>query len=133
MLYVYEVQVVAEAQRKGVGKHLATLAELIAKKNAMKGVLLTSFKNNPASNDFFLRKLKGYAVSPISPSYANPLSAEEFTYEILAKLWDPEAEALLKARADEARQAWLESDLEEKVMEKLAEGKDSKACTRAYS
>lgn len=64
----------------------------------MKGVLLTSFKNNASSNGFFLQKLKGYTVSPISPSYSNPLSADEFTYEILAKLWDAEAEVKPNSR-----------------------------------
>ena len=68
------------------------LCELIARKNEMKGVMLTCFKNNPAAMGFYLekashdashcctylaldrfaRQLK-YVVDPISPSYVNPL------------------------------------------------------------
>ena len=38
----------------------------------MQGVMLTSFKNNPAATAFYLEKLK-YTIDPISPSYVNPL------------------------------------------------------------
>jgi len=119
LCYVYDIQVNAPVQRRGVGKHLMLLVELIAKKNAMKGIMLTSFKNNDVSNSFYLQKLK-YVIDPISPSYSNPMSADQYEYEIISKLWDKESQQRLQAQADDARSAWLEYDLEQKVIEKLA-------------
>ena len=65
------------------------VAELVARKNGMKGVMLTTFKNNPPATAFY-NKLK-YNISPISPSWVNPLGAEEYTYEIMAKIFCEEA------------------------------------------
>jgi len=120
VLYVYEIQIAEALQRKGVGKFLMQLCELVARKNEMKGVMLTCFKNNPAAMDFYLQKLK-YRIDPISPSYVNPLAAEEYTYEIVSKLFCDEAKKALKKRAEEARGAWLEEGLEEMVHKKAAE------------
>jgi len=117
VLYVYEVQVSEALQRKGVGKFLMQLCELIARKNDMKGVMLTCFKNNPSALAFYLEKLK-YVIDPISPSYVNPLAADEYTYEIISKIFCAESKKALKKRADEARAAWMEEELEEMVMKK---------------
>lgn len=49
MLYCYELQVAATAQRRGLGKFLMVLLELIARREAMTHVVLTVFKVNAAA------------------------------------------------------------------------------------
>lgn len=56
VLYCYELQLEAEAQRKGLGKFMMQILELMAFTNNMKKVVLTILKLNPSS-DFF-RALK---------------------------------------------------------------------------
>jgi len=115
VLYVYELQIAEMAQRKGVGKFMMQICELVGRKNNMKGVMLTSFKNNPSANAFYLEKLK-YVIDPISPSYVNPLAKDEYSYEIISKIWCKDAQKALKKRAEEARDCWLEEGLEDMVM-----------------
>ena len=59
---VFDVHVAAESQRKGLGKHLVTLCELIARREAMEAMLV-SMANSELSEDgkcFFLNGLKGW-------------------------------------------------------------------------
>jgi len=111
VLYVYEIQLEEEIQRKGVGKFLMQASELIAKQNKMLGVMLTCSKTNTAGMEFYLNKLK-YTVDCISPSYVNP--TEEYSYEIISKIFDEKARRMLQFQADEAREEFLEgSDSED--------------------
>eukprot|EP00899_Mesostigma_viride_P026071 jgi/Mesvir1/6649/Mv10251-RA.1 len=71
VLYVYELQLAAAARRKGLGRHLMVLMELVARKNLMKGVMLTCQKSNQASLQFY-SGLK-YQIDDISPSKSDPL------------------------------------------------------------
>ena len=66
MMYVHEIQVAPNAQRKGVGKMLTMLTEVVAKKAGVKGVVLKVPKANSAAAAFYLAAK--YVVSPLSPS-----------------------------------------------------------------
>lgn len=56
VLYCYELQLENAAQRKGLGKFMMQILELIAFTNNMKKVVLTILKLNPSSQ--FFRTLK---------------------------------------------------------------------------
>lgn len=83
VVYCYEIQIVPEARRKGLGKFLMQILELLAHKTDMKKVMLTTFKHNPVGEDFFMKKLK-YAVDEISPE--EPLFDDGYSYVILSKI-----------------------------------------------
>lgn len=83
VLYCYEIQLVPEVRRKGLGKFLMQILELLAYKTDMKKVILTIFKNNPVGEDFFMKKLK-YSVDETSPE--DPLFDEGYSYMILSKI-----------------------------------------------
>jgi len=88
VLYCYEIQLCEEVRRKGLGKFLMQILELIAFKTSMEKVMLTVFRHNVASQEFFVNKLK-YSVDETSPV----LSVEDLvfddlegvSYEILSK------------------------------------------------
>ncbi|KAL7260226.1 hypothetical protein ACSBR1_005989 [Camellia fascicularis] len=96
VLYVYESQLGPHVQRKGLGKFLMQLIELIAHKNQMGAVVLTVQKENLLAMNFYMSKLR-YTISTISPSRADPLMGLEKSYEILCKAFDHEAKAILEA------------------------------------
>ena len=85
VLYVYELQVAPSAKRKGLGKHMMCLLEMIARKYGMKFVMLTVFTENSGGMEFY-RNLK-YIVDETSPQF-NDLGQDEksaATYQILSK------------------------------------------------
>lgn len=107
VLYVYELQVSAHSRSQGLGRHLMQIAELWARKNGMKGVMLTSLRANPRATAFYERMK--YQVDDISPIKVDPLAPpEDYNYEIYSKIWDQDARETLKRRADEARKQWEE-------------------------
>merc|ERR1711934_963201 len=116
VLYLYELQLHKSMQRKGLGQRMMQVAELVARKNGMKGLMLTTFKNNPPATAFY-NKLK-YNISPISPSWVNPLGAEEYTYEIMAKIFCEEASQTLMKAAEACRQEWVEDGIDNAVDQK---------------
>ena len=81
-LYVYELQAASSARRRGIGKRLMQLAELIARRNGLQWVMLTVLKANAAARDFYTLKMK-YAVDDDSPSKCGVPDAE---YESLSKV-----------------------------------------------
>lgn len=85
VMYIYEIQVAAHAQRKGVGKLLMQLLLLVARKHGMKLVVLTVFKSNTAALAFYQSKL-GFAIDETSPSACGDATQ---SYEILSKVVDP--------------------------------------------
>ncbi|KAJ0981236.1 hypothetical protein J5N97_009491 [Dioscorea zingiberensis] len=95
VLYIFELQLESCVQRKGLGKFLMELLELIAHKNRMGAVMLTVQKDNTSAVDFYIKKLR-YCISSISPSRVNPLIGSETRYEILCKTFDSEAKAKLE-------------------------------------
>jgi len=87
VLYCYEIQLEKAVRRKGLGKFLMQILELLAFKAQMKKVMLTVFRNNHESQEFFKKKLK-YEVDESSPeeSLASAvLDEESSTHEILSK------------------------------------------------
>ncbi|GMP59366.1 hypothetical protein CsSME_00022666 [Camellia sinensis var. sinensis] len=95
VLYVYELQLGPHVQRKGLGKFLMQLIELIARKNQMGAVVLTVQKENLLAMNFYMSKLR-YTISTVSPSRVDPLMGLEKSYEILCKAFDHEAKAILE-------------------------------------
>lgn len=87
VLYCYEIQLEKTVRRKGLGKFLMQILELLAFKAQMKKVMMTVFKNNLEAQEFFKKKLK-YEVDETSPedSFVSTMMDEEpETYEILSK------------------------------------------------
>lgn len=86
VLYCYEIQLTEEVRRKGLGKFLMQVLELMAFKNNMSKVMLTCFKDNTTAQSFFKDKLK-YTVDETSPeeSLAEKIY-EDYHYQILSKI-----------------------------------------------
>lgn len=87
VLYCYEIQLTKPARRKGLGKFLMQILELLAHKNHMTKVMCTVLKSNIDSKTFFVDKLK-YEVDETSPeeSMEEALFDEDgYTYQILSK------------------------------------------------
>ena len=61
-LFVYDIQVEEAFQRKGLGKHLMQVCELIGTKQRMKFVQLLLPNGSERAVDFLTSKLKGYGV-----------------------------------------------------------------------
>jgi len=86
VLYCYEVQLTEAVRRKGLGKFLMQILELMAFKTNMAKVMLTVFKDNGAANSFFKEKLK-YTVDETSPEEDLEESLyDDYAYEILSKI-----------------------------------------------
>ncbi|KAK3288444.1 hypothetical protein CYMTET_4079 [Cymbomonas tetramitiformis] len=60
-LFIYDIQLSAEVQRKGLGKHLMQILELVARKHNMEHIILPVVQGNAIASDFVLRKLRGYS------------------------------------------------------------------------
>ncbi|PIK39919.1 putative N-alpha-acetyltransferase 40 [Apostichopus japonicus] len=84
VLYCYEIQLVEEVRRKGLGKFLIQILEMLAYQTQMKKVMLTVFKHNKEANSFFVNQLK-YEIDETSPSIYDPMNPEDYDYEILSK------------------------------------------------
>lgn len=84
VLYCYEIQLESHVQKKGLGKFMMTILELMANKYEMKSVMLTVFKHNNTAQEFFMKKLK-YTVDEISPEQGI-YDEEDYSYQILSKL-----------------------------------------------
>ena len=80
VIYCYEIQVVDEFQSKGIGKHLMHLLYQMASRFKMNKVMLTCFKHNQKTLQFYTGLL-GYAPDVCSPSVCG-LNKD---YEILSK------------------------------------------------
>ncbi|KAG6524519.1 N-alpha-acetyltransferase 40-like isoform X1 [Zingiber officinale] len=102
VVYVYELQLEACAQRKGLGKFLMQLIELIAHKNRMGAVMLTVQKANILAMSFYTSKLS-YTISAISPSQIDPLIGSEKSYEIFCKTFDSEAKEKMEGKPQHGR------------------------------
>lgn len=55
-------QLEPEFQRKGLGKFIMTIVELIARKQRMQHMMIPLVKGNPAAFDFIIKKIRGFAV-----------------------------------------------------------------------
>lgn len=82
VLYCYEIQLTEEFRRKGLGKFLMQILELMAYKTEMLKVMLTVFKSNDSAVKFFMDALK-FEVDDISPE--DGMYEDEARYWILSK------------------------------------------------
>jgi len=81
VLYCYEIQLEPSFRRKGLGKLMMKILELLMLKAEMVKIMLTVFKHNPDACLFFKNCLK-YSVDETSPY--NTIH-EQFDYEILSR------------------------------------------------
>jgi len=100
VLYCYEIQLQSQVQKKGLGKFMMTILELLANKYEMKSVMLTVFKHNETAQEFFMKKLK-YVVDEISPEQGI-YDEEDYSYQILSKLTKAGREAQCELEKEEA-------------------------------
>ncbi|XP_064403043.1 N-alpha-acetyltransferase 40-like [Halichondria panicea] len=84
VIYCYEIHMCPEVRRKGLGKFLMQIVELIGHKANMTKVVLTVFKDNGVSNAFFRDRMK-YVDDDTSPIFTDPLNEQDYTYSILSK------------------------------------------------
>uniref|UniRef100_A0A3P8TWX0 N-alpha-acetyltransferase 40 n=1 Tax=Amphiprion percula TaxID=161767 RepID=A0A3P8TWX0_AMPPE len=73
VLYCYEVQLESRVRRKGLGKFLIQILQLIANSTQMKKVMLTVFKHNT-----------GFEIDETSPSMSG-CCGDDCSYEILSR------------------------------------------------
>ena len=107
LLYVYELQVAqrADARRKGLGKFLLMMSEMLSKKSGFAGVMFTVQRNNADAIKFY--SSCKYTTDVISPCNVDPMADDDdYSYEIYSKVWDEGAKATLAKRAEEARRMW---------------------------
>lgn len=81
VLYVYEIQLEPEFRRRGLGRFMMQILELLAFKADMRKIMLTVFKHNEPATKFFRECMK-FELDETSP--LDDLS-EQFDYEILSK------------------------------------------------
>ncbi|KAF9986464.1 N-alpha-acetyltransferase 40 [Modicella reniformis] len=83
--YCFEIQVISEYRRRGIGEYLIKLLEMIGKATKMEKVMLTVFKANKDAIKFYIERLD-YQYDEISPCvYLSRTQAAGFDYEILSK------------------------------------------------
>ncbi|XP_067942426.1 N-alpha-acetyltransferase 40-like isoform X2 [Watersipora subatra] len=82
VLYCYEIQLEESVQRKGLGRFMMQLLELMAFQTQMRKVILTVFHDNKAAMSFYKSKLS-YSLDETSPSAVDV--EWEVNYEILSK------------------------------------------------
>ncbi|KAF9439091.1 N-alpha-acetyltransferase 40 [Entomortierella beljakovae] len=84
--YCYEIQIVRDYQRRGIGNYLINLLEVIGKATTMEKVMLTVFKANKSAIKFYLDHMQ-YKYDEISPCVCLTRGkASRFDYEILSKV-----------------------------------------------
>ncbi|XP_072102115.1 N-alpha-acetyltransferase 40 isoform X1 [Mobula birostris] len=83
VLYCYEVQLEARVRRKGLGKFLMQILQLLANSTQMKKVMLTVFKHNSGAYQFFREALQ-FDIDESSPSLSG-CCTDDCSYEILSR------------------------------------------------
>ncbi|KAJ8338038.1 hypothetical protein SKAU_G00370040 [Synaphobranchus kaupii] len=83
VLYCYEVQLENKMRRKGLGKFLIQILQLIANSTQMKKVMLTVFKHNHGAYQFFREALQ-FEIDDNSPSMSG-CCGDDCSYEILSR------------------------------------------------
>ncbi|XP_032497546.1 N-alpha-acetyltransferase 40 isoform X2 [Phocoena sinus] len=79
----YEVQLESKVRRKGLGKFLVQILQLVANSTQMKKVMLTVFKHNHGAYQFFREALQ-FEIDDSSPSMSG-CCGEDCSYEILSR------------------------------------------------
>eukprot|EP00977_Amphora_coffeiformis_P006676 scaffold1453_cov195-Amphora_coffeaeformis.AAC.12 len=80
VLYIYEIQVEADFQRKGLGRSLMLVLEEVGRQTQMTKIMLTVFHRNAEGMKFYMDRM-GYAIDEASPSQCG----DRVDYEILSK------------------------------------------------
>ena len=94
LLGVHDLQVQKETQRKGVGKFLMMLSEMIAKRAGMGGAIASCQRANLDAMAFF-KGIK-YGLDAISPVNIHPTAEDDaYNYELVSKVWDSDARQAL--------------------------------------
>ncbi|KAF1572764.1 UNVERIFIED_CONTAM: N-alpha-acetyltransferase 40, partial [Eudyptes pachyrhynchus] len=83
VLYCYEVQLESRVRRRGLGKFLLQILQLVANSTQMKKVMLTVFKHNHGAYQFFREALQ-FEVDAASPSVSG-CCGDDSSYEILSR------------------------------------------------
>ncbi|NXQ94604.1 NAA40 acetyltransferase, partial [Sagittarius serpentarius] len=83
VLYCYEVQLESRVRRRGLGKFLLQILQLVANSTQMKKVMLTVFKHNHGAYQFFREALQFELDAP-SPSVSG-CCGDDSSYEILSR------------------------------------------------
>jgi len=101
-LYVMDVQVLPEYQRKGLGKHLITLCELIARRENMSSISVPIQSGEHSAKMWVEKSLRGYSPDVGLTLYG--FDAEEEGFEVFAKAFPaaapkPSATAVAAATA----------------------------------
>jgi len=81
VLYIYEIQLEDAVRRKGLGRFMMQVLEVMAFKADMRKIMVTLFKHNPAAQKFFKEALK-YEIDetcPVDDVY------EQYDYQIVSK------------------------------------------------
>ncbi|XP_065514057.1 N-alpha-acetyltransferase 40 isoform X2 [Caloenas nicobarica] len=83
VLYCYELQLESRVRRRGLGKFLLQILQLVANSTQMKKVMLTVFKHNHGAYKFFRDALQ-FEVDAASPSVSG-CCGDDSSYEILSR------------------------------------------------
>ena len=78
---VHEIQIVSTYQRKGLGRFMMQVLEMLAFKADMRKIMLTVLKHNPDAEIFFKKTMK-YEIDETCPIDD---VVEQYDYEILSK------------------------------------------------
>lgn len=81
VVYIYELQIAnrEDTRRKGLGKFMLMLTEMIARKHSFGGVMLTCQRTNAAAQKFY--ESSKYTVDSISPIKVDPMAdADDYNY-----------------------------------------------------
>ena len=81
VLYIYEIQLEDSVRRKGLGRFMMQVLEVMAFKADMRKIMVTVFKHNPGAQKFFKDALK-YEIDetcPVDDVY------EQYDYQIISK------------------------------------------------
>merc|ERR1712066_143528 len=81
VLYCYEIQLEESVRRKGLGKFMMKVLELMMMKADLLKIMLTVFKHNDVASKFFKEVLK-YDIDETCPY---DTVYEQFDYEILSR------------------------------------------------
>ena len=87
VLHVNEIQIEPSYQRKGLGRFMMQVLELLGFKADMRKIMLTTFKHNHDASKFFKKTMK-YEIDETNPGYQvskNAAGKKEYDYEILSK------------------------------------------------
>lgn len=82
-IYLFEFQIEATYQKKGLGRFLMQAVEFIGLKTGMEGIFLTVFHINESAYSFYTKM--NYKPHKMSPSVAAPENVNDYDYEILFK------------------------------------------------